>query len=265
MREAGLVLRALGVLCSSNMNLLCFNPSASETELRRAIVECGRLAYERGLLMSNDGNISVRLDERHLLITPSGLCKGRLTPEDLLVMDLDGNVLQPAADPALRPSGETAMHTEALRRRPDIRAVLHAHPPHAVALTVAGRPLRHDVVWEVVLGLGEVPTTRFALPISNDNARAISDLIVNHNALLLRNHGSLTVGRHLDEALIHLERVESVAQILYLAETLGKVTPLPRAMLPRLHALRAKMTGKAKAKSINAKTQANKVRTRKGR
>lgn len=234
------------------MNLLRFNSTTSEIELRRAIVECGRLAYERGLLLSNDGNISVRLDERRLLITPSGLCKGRLAPKDLLVMDLDGNVLQPAADPALRPSGETPMHTEAYRQRPDIRAVLHAHPPYAVALTVAGRPLRHDVVWEVALGLGEVPTTRFALPISDDNARAISDLIVNHNALLLRNHGSLTVGRHLDEALIHLERVESVAQILYLAETLGKITPLPRAMLPKLRALQATLTGQARSPGTKA-------------
>jgi L-fuculose-phosphate aldolase len=230
------------------MNEIRFTPQASETELRRAIVECGRLAYERGLLTSNDGNLSVRLDENRLLITPSGLCKGRLAPEDLLICDLNGQLLQPAADPALRLSGETPMHVEAYRRRPDIRAVLHAHPPYAVALTVAGKRLRHDVVWEVVLGLGEVPTTRFALPVSDDNARAISDLVANHNALLLRNHGSLTVGAHLDEALIHLERVESVAQILYLAETLGKVTPLPKTMLPKLYELRAQVIGKAPTK-----------------
>ncbi|MDW8327533.1 MAG: class II aldolase/adducin family protein [Anaerolineales bacterium] len=237
------------------MNELRFSKDASELDLRRAIVACGRLAYERGLLMSNDGNISVRLDERRLLITPSGLCKGRLAPEDLLICDLNGRLLQPAADPALRLSGETPMHIEAYRRRPDIRAVLHAHPPYAVALTVAGKPLRHDVVWEVALGLGEVPTTRFALPISDDNARAISDLIVNHNAVLLRNHGSLTVGAHLDEALIHLERVESVAQILYLAETLGKVTPLPRAMLPKLYDLRAQLLGELPVPTTPARKQ----------
>jgi L-fuculose-phosphate aldolase len=235
------------------MNLLRFNPSTSETDLRRAIVECGRLAYERGLLMSNDGNLSVRLDERRFLITPSGLCKGRLAPEDLLVMDLDGNVLQPAADPTLRPSGETAMHTEALRLRPDIRAVLHAHPPHAVALTVAGLPFRADVLSEVILGLGEVPITDFALPISEENARAIRPYIREHNAVLLRNHGSLTVGAHLDEALIHLERVEAVAQILLLAHTAGKVTPLPRAMLPRLRALRAQLLNRQAAKSAKKK------------
>ncbi len=247
------------------MSLLRFNPSTSETELRRAIVECGRIAYERGLLMSNDGNISVRLDERRFLITPSGLCKGRLAPEDMLVMDLAGNVLKPAADPALRPSGETAMHTEALRLRPDIRAALHAHPPHAVALTVAGLRFRTDVLAEVILGLGEVPITDFALPISEENARAIRDLIVSHNALLLRNHGSLTVGAHLDEALIHLERLEAVAHILLIAKMAGKITPLPKAMLPKLRALRSKLTGKTKAKSINAQTQANRVRTRTGR
>jgi L-fuculose-phosphate aldolase len=238
------------------MNLLRFEKDATETELRRAIVECGRIAYERGLLMSNDGNLSVRLDEARLLITPSGLCKGRLAPEDLLVMDLDGNVLQPAADPALRPSGETAMHTEAMRLRPDIRAVLHAHPPHAVALTVAGLRFRSDVLAEVILGLGEVPITGFALPISVENARAIRPHIRAHNALLLRNHGSLTVGAHLDEALIHLERVEAVAHILLMAKMAGKVTPLPKAMLPRLRALRAGLTGKAK--SLNATPQRSK-------
>ena len=239
------------------MNHLRFNASATEAELRCAIVECGRIAYERGLLMSNDGNISVRLDEQRLLITPSGLCKGRLAPDDLLVMDLDGNVLELAADPALRPSGETAMHTEAMRLRPDIRAVLHAHPPHAVALTVAGLRFRDDVLPEVILGLGDVPITGFALPISVENARAIRPFIREHNALLLRNHGSLTVGTHLDEALIHLERVESVAQVLLLAHTAGKVTPLPKAMLPKLRMLRDKLTGKVKG--INAKTQRSKA------
>ncbi|MGQ0600472.1 MAG: class II aldolase/adducin family protein [Anaerolineales bacterium] len=237
------------------MSLLRFGPNTSENELRCAIVECGRIAYERGLLMSNDGNISVRLDDERLLITPSGLCKGRLAPEDMLVMDLGGNVLQPAADPALRPSGETAMHTEAMRQRPDIRAVLHAHPPYAVALTVADLRFRTDVLAEVILGLGEVPITDFALPISVENARAIRPFIRDHNALLLRNHGSLTVGAHLDEALIHLERVETVAQILLLAYSAGKVTPLPKAMLPKLYELRAMMTGKVTAKSSRAKTR----------
>jgi L-fuculose-phosphate aldolase len=178
----------------------------------------------------------------------------------LLVMDLAGNVVQSAADPALRPSGETAMHTEAMRLRPDIHAVLHAHPPHAVALTVAGLRFRNDVLAEVILGLGEVPITDFALPISEENARAIRPFIREHNALLLRNHGSLTVGAHLDEALIHLERVESVAQILLTAKMAGKVTPLPKAMLPRLRGLRAKLIGKTQTKSLDAKTRRRNAR-----
>lgn len=100
------------------------------------MVACGRIAYERGLLASNEGNISVWLDAERLLITPSEVCKGRLAPKDLLVVNLRGEVMQPAVDATLKPSGETAMHLEAMRQRPDAQAVLHAHPPHAVALTV---------------------------------------------------------------------------------------------------------------------------------
>ncbi|MEA3396642.1 MAG: class II aldolase/adducin family protein, partial [Chloroflexota bacterium] len=184
--------------------------------------------------VANDGNISVRLNNGCILITPSGLSKGRMAPEDLLVIDGEGRVVKPAGDPALRPTSECPMHLEVYRQRPDVRAVLHAHPPYATALTVAGKELRSDVLPEVIILLGEIPTTAFALPSSPENATAIRELIINHDALLIRQHGSLTVGRHLDEALINLERLEHVARVQWLAESLGHVTPLPAEMLPRL-------------------------------
>lgn len=222
------------------MNRLAFSPQASLDELRQAIVECGRLCYERKLMTSNDGNISVRVDAERVLITPSGLSKGRMEADDLLLLDMDGNVLQAA--PGRRPSSETPMHLEAYRQRPDIRAVIHAHPVFATTLTVAGLDLPLDVLPEVLLTLGEIPTTAYATPASHEDAEVIRDLIRTHNALLLRQHGSLTVGANLEEALIHLERLEHVAQVYYQALLLGHVERIPSQALHRLHELRRKFT-----------------------
>lgn len=220
------------------MNILRFTTNTTVKHLKTALAEAGRIAYGRGLLASNDGNLSVRLNSGDILITPSGLCKGRLAPEDILHIDAEGRVLQAAGD--LRPTSETPMHLEAYRLRPDIRAVLHAHPPYAVALTLAGKHLRADLLPEIALTLGDVPTTDFALPCSDENAAAIRALLPTHDALILRQHGVLAVGATLDHALITLERVESCAQVQALAEMLGQVTPLPGAMLAQLHQMRQK-------------------------
>ncbi|MFN3742334.1 MAG: class II aldolase/adducin family protein [Anaerolineales bacterium] len=222
------------------MNRLAFPPQAPLDELRQAILECGRLCYERRLMTSNDGNISVRVDAERVLITPSGLSKGRLEADDLLLLDMEGNVLQAA--PGRKPSSETPMHLEAYRQRPDVRAVIHAHPVFATTLTVAGLDLPLDVLPEVLLTLGEIPTTAYATPASHEDAELIRDLIRTHNALLLRQHGSLTVGANLEEALIHLERLEHVAQVYYQALLLGHVERIPPQALHRLHELRRKFT-----------------------
>ncbi len=217
------------------MNLLAFSPNASLDELRQAIIMCGRLCYERRLMTSNDGNISVRVDAERILITPAGLSKGRMEAEDLILLDMEGKILQAAA--GRRPSSETPMHLEAYRQRPDIRAVIHAHPIFATTLTVAGKDIPLDVLPEVLLTLGEVPTTAYATPASHEDAEVIRELIRSHNALMLRQHGSLTVGKNLEEALIHLERVEHVAQVYYQALLLGHVERIPAEALQRLHRL----------------------------
>lgn len=221
------------------VNILRHDRDATETRLREAILETGRIGYEKGFLSANNGNISVRLASGHILITPSGLCKGRMCADDLFLVDAEGSVLQPAADPALRTSSETPMHLEALRIRTDMHAVLHAHPPCSIALSVADKGLLPLMVPEVAVALGEVPTSGFGLPSSEDDARIIRDLIRDHDALILRNHGSLTVGRHLDEALIHLERMEHAAEVQVLADLLGHVSLYPGHMYPALKRLRA--------------------------
>ena len=212
--------------------MLKYPPDSSAELLREAILECGRIAYERRLLTSNDGNISVRVGEKRVLITPSGMCKGRLQGDDLLLMDLDGNIL--AVKEGCLPSSETPMHLEVYRQRPDVRAVLHAHPVFATTLTVSDIPFPVDVLPEILLTLGDVPTTRYATPSSHDDADAIRELILNHDALLLRQHGSLTVGKDLDAALIALERLEHVAEVFWRAQMLGKVNRIPSGDVKKL-------------------------------
>jgi L-fuculose-phosphate aldolase len=222
-------------------SLLRFSQLATERDLRIAVVEAGRLCYAQGLMPANNGNISARMGEDRLVITPSTLCKGRLELDDLLVIDLEGRVLKSNPRKKHRISSETPMHLEAYRQRPDVRAVIHAHPAYATALTVAGIPFPEDVLPELLEGLGPVPTTDFATPSSEENAAAIREPIRGHNAVLIRNHGALTVGRDLEEALIHLERVEHVARVIVLAQGLGRIHHLPPEMLEKLHELRKKM------------------------
>ncbi|NCP85743.1 MAG: class II aldolase family protein [Anaerolineae bacterium CG_4_9_14_3_um_filter_57_17] len=226
---------------SPSANRIRFTSLATERDLRLAIVETGRLCYEQGLMPANNGNISVRMGADHILITPSTLCKGRLEPEDLLVIDLDGQVIK--ADPRRkrRISSETPMHLEAYHQRPDIRAIIHAHPAHATALTVAEIPFPEDVLPELLEGLGPVAVTGFATPSTSENADAIRGLIGAHDAVLIRNHGAITVGRDLEECLIHLERVEHVAKVVYMAHSLGHVSRLPVEIVEKLHALRQQM------------------------
>ncbi|HNF33799.1 MAG TPA: class II aldolase/adducin family protein [Anaerolineales bacterium] len=216
--------------------MLNFSPTASEAELRLAIIECGRIAYERHLVTSNDGNISARMLDGNILITPSGISKGRLNPDDMLVVDLEGKIL--SSRPDRKPSSETPMHLEVYKQRPDVRGVLHAHPIYATTLTVSGLQFPVDVLPEVLLTLGDVPITAYATPSSHEDAEVIRPFVKTHNAMLLCQHGSLTYGKHLDEALIHLERIEHVSEIYWRAKMLGEVKRVPpeaQAKLIELH------------------------------
>ena len=218
--------------------MLNFPASITESDLRLAILECGRIAYERHLMTSNDGNISAQMENGHVLITPSGISKGRLNPDDMLVVDLDGNILSSRAD--RKPSSETPMHLEVYRHRGDVRAVMHAHPIFATTLMVAGLEFPVDVLPEVLLTLGDVPITDYATPSSHEDAEVIRPFIKDHNAMLLRQHGSLTYGKNLEEALIHLERIEHVSEIYWRAKMLGEVKRVPPEAQAKLIELREK-------------------------
>jgi L-fuculose-phosphate aldolase len=222
------------------MNRLRFTHIATERDLRLAIVEAGCIAYERGLMSSNDGNISARLAENLVIITPSGLCKGRMDLEDLIIVDMEGTLVWSNSRRRLRPSFETSLHLTAYKQRPDIRSVIHAHPIYATALTIADIPFPEDVLPEVLLTLGSVPTTPYATPTSHEDTDAVRRLIVDNDAILLRQHGSLTVGKNLDIALIHLERIEKVAQTYFYAKMMGKVNRIPPEAIIKLLKVREK-------------------------
>ena len=202
---------------------------------REAVCRVGKLLYERGYVAANDGNISVKVGEDRLLITPSGVSKGRMTPEMLLVTDLDGNVLEGDR----HPSSEGKMHLEVYRGRPDVNAVVHAHPPVATAFAVCRRGLETPYLSELVAGLGQVPcTTSFAMLSTEEVPESVRPSLANHNALLLANHGALAWGGDLWEAFDRLEAVEHTAKIVLNAQLLGGGVPLTEEEVARLQGLR---------------------------
>jgi L-fuculose-phosphate aldolase len=218
-----------------------------EDNLRREIAWVGRLLYERGLIVAGDGNISARLTPDLVLTTPSGACKGMLDPADMVVVDLDGRV----RGEGRKPSTELQMHLAVYANRPDVQAVVHAHPPIAVACTLAGVRMDQCVLPEVIITLGAVPTAPFAMTGTREMYEAIAPFLPYHNALLLTHHGALTVGNTLMQAFHRMEQVEHSAKILLAAHQLGGARPLPPERLAQLDALRIKLGGHPEAGCIH--------------
>ena len=205
-----------------------------ETQLRADIVEVGRRLYARGYTASNDGNVSVRLSEGRVLTTPKSVCKGFMTPEMLVVVDLDGRKIEGERDA----SSELKMHLEVYRQRPDVRAVVHAHPPLATGFAVAGIPLDRAVLAEVVTTLGSIPIADYATPSTEELPAAVRQYIRAHDGLLLANHGALTVGHELFAAYFKMETVEHFAKISLVARLLGGERLLSQQEVERLQGLR---------------------------
>lgn len=179
--------------------------------------------YANAYIDGASGNISARLGPDRVLATPSGLAKGFMKPEQLIVVNIAGQrVDQPnPANANLRPTSELVMHLECYKQRPDVNRVVHAHPPTAVALTVAGYDFQRCIIPEAVMILGLVPTTPYATPASLEDRDVINDLIREHDAIMLSHHGSLTVATTVWDAYMRLETLEHTAKILYMAEQMG--------------------------------------------
>lgn len=197
-----------------------------EFTARHQLAEIGKRTHAMGFLAGADGNLSIRLRDDYILITPSGFSKGMLHPDQMVVIDLEGN-LQPTDHPArahLRPSSEMNMHLEAYRQRVDVNAVIHAHPPLGIACTLAGISLATHALPEVIFHLGAIPTAPYATPGTPEGAVSVRPYVKDHDALLIDRHGSLTMGDSLMKALMRLEWIEQAANImLAVVPILGKM------------------------------------------
>jgi len=203
-------------------------------DVRQAVCTVCRRLYERGLIAGQDGNVSVRIADDAVLVTPAGLSKVDVRPEDLVELGLDGTTRAGAR----RPSSEVAVHLRAYRRRADVRAVVHAHPPTATAFAVAGIPLDGASLAELRLGIGPVALVGYATPGTGAVADAFEASWADHDAFLMAHHGALTVGRSLTEAHQRMESLEHGARILWAARALGPVPSLPADALAALDAQR---------------------------
>src|SRR6187399_2731154 len=184
-----------------------------EEQLRAEIVEAGRRMYARGYVASNDGNISARLDESRILTTPKSVSKGFMTPDMMVIVDYEGKKLAGERDP----SSELPMHLEIYRNRPDVNAVVHAHPPTATGFAVAGIPLTRAVLAEVVTTLGSVPIAEYGTPSTPELPAAVRKYIKAHDGLVLANHGALTIGADVYGAYYKMETIEHFAKISLVA------------------------------------------------
>lgn len=203
----------------------------TEHDLRQEMVRVARLIWEKGYVAATDGNLSARLGSDRLLVTASGLSKGFLSSDDLVVLRLDGEPVTSYRGRGKRPSSEISMHLEVFRQRPDVNAVVHAHPPLATAFSIAGVSLARCVIPEVIVTLGGIPTTEYATPGTTEVPGSIRQAICDYDAIILAHHGSLTVGSTLWEAYLRLEKVEHTAQITMAAQQLGRVNTLsPQAV-----------------------------------
>ena len=199
-------------------------------ETRKEILRVCRKLDALGFVPATDGNVSARLDGKRILITPSLLRKGDVRESQLLATDMAGKVLAGRG----RPSSEIKMHLYAYKMRPDVKAIVHAHPPFATAFAAAGLDLTAPLLPEVVLTVGPVPLAKYATPSTEEVPRSIAPFIKKHQALLLANHGVLALGQNLEEALQRMERVEHLAKISFLALILGRPKHLNKIQLQGL-------------------------------
>ena len=220
------------------MTLDSLIPDAAKREegLRREICTIGRRMYERGFIVAAEGNLSVRLDGRRILTTPTCMNKGMLGPEDLVITDLEGRQFGGGR----KASSELAMHLLFYRMRPDVNAICHAHPPTATGFAAAGRGLDRALLPEVVVGLGQIPLVQYATPGTPELSAVLEPFAPHYDALLLANHGAVTCGPDLLTAFFRMETIEHSAKITLAAEIAGEPVLLSSREVAKLMAARAR-------------------------
>ena len=191
----------------------------NEKEIKEQICDIGRRIYNRNMVAANDGNISVKLNDNEFLCTPTGVSKGFMTPEYICKVDAKGNVLE--ANEGFKPSSEIKMHMRVYEKRPDVGSVVHAHPVFATSFAIAGIPLTQPIMPEAVITLGSVPIAPYGTPSTMEIPDAVEPFLDSYDAVLLENHGVLTIAADLAEAYSMAEGVEKTAKMELLASLLG--------------------------------------------
>lgn len=216
----------------------------SYMELREQICDVCHKMWQLGWVAANDGNVSARLEDGTFLATPTGMSKSFITPEKLVRIDAEGNVLEGA--PGLRPSSEIKMHLRCYQERPDVNSVLHAHPPTATGYAVAHKALDEYSMIETVIAIGSVPVTPYGTPSTYEVPEAIAPYLGEHDVVLLMNHGALAVGADVTTAYYRMETLELFAKISLTAHLLGGAKEISRENIDRLISMRQQygVTGK---------------------
>ena len=211
----------------------------SEYELRELMCEIGRRVYNKGMVAANDGNFSVKLTENEYLCTPTGVSKGFMTPEYICKVDAKGNILH--ANGKFKPSSEIKMHMRVYEKRPDVKAVVHAHPSYATAFAIAGIPLTSPIMPEAVISLGSVPIAKYGTPSTMEIPDAIEEYLPYFDQVLLQNHGALTWSTDLLSAYHKMESLEFYAELLYKSRMLGGPKEFDKEQIEKLYEIRRKM------------------------
>jgi L-fuculose-phosphate aldolase len=213
---------------------------------RREIVLFGAMLHQRGYVAATDGNLSVRLDSRRILATPTSRSKGMLRPTDMVVVDLEGRRISGRNEV----SSEIGMHLLVYKQRPDVRAIVHAHPPTATGFAAAGIALNQPLVCEVVIGLGSIPLAKYGTPGTQELSDTLTPLVSEYDAILMSNHGVVAYADTLHHAYMKMETVEHFAKIALVTHLLGHQEPLGEPELEKLILARNKYRGASSAASL---------------
>jgi L-fuculose-phosphate aldolase len=218
----------------------------TERKHREEIVRYGRMLHEKGFVAAMDGNLSIRLKQDRILVTPTGLSKGSMRPADLVIVDLDGKQVAGRRNV----TSEIGMHLMIYRTRPDVKAIVHAHPPTATGFAAAGIALTEPLVCEVVMGLGCIPLARYGTPGTAELAQSLEPYVPKYDAILMSNHGVVAYGDTIEHAYMKMETVEHFAQISLVTHMLGRQQPLQEREIEKLLLARTKYFGAKNAASM---------------
>ena len=218
----------------------------TERKYREEIVRYGRMLHERGFVAAMDGNLSVRLKGGRVLVTPTCLSKGMMRPADMVIVDMQGHRVSGHRNV----TSEIGMHLLIYGTRPDVQAIVHAHPPTATGFAAAGIPLTEPLVCEVVMGLGCIPLARYGTPGTSELAQTLEPYVPNYDAILMSNHGVVSYGDTLEHAYMKMETVEHFAQIALVTHLLGRQQPLKQVEIEKLLLARTKYFGAKLASSM---------------